>query len=401
MKNHLQAQALLELAIFGSIIIMLIGILLNYGLRNNFQQRLQQQTYRKALAASQESGQNNKPSSVAYLQVEDKHVVNPSDTWGLGTVYPFQAQASVTKSGEGYKSPDNVNELPVLRINIQDRSVGEFTTSGFRVERDVDGDTLEKYNHIFGGTAQVCRDGVTCSADSPDNWLKVGDDGVGKRCAVAEILDPNNNLVCPDNNYIYNQIRLIDQATGQIIDYDSAVSQCRQIINTGFCKQECEKTKPKDVDNVIPDDQEINCTEVCERVMNPPNQNTNSYDSNLGGAWYCAGYSALGGGAVNNTNALQQYDFPVLDRIFSFTPLKEKSMGIQPQSTQWVQNQSSLRKTEGELGITTQDNVNYRIITEREIRSRPANAPEADYTQSQVHYNTVDVDRTKTETTSH
>jgi len=401
MKTTLSGQALLELAIFGAIIIMLIGILLNYGLRNNFQQRLQQQTFRKALGATGELEQNDKPSGISYLQVEDNHVVNPSDTWGLGTVYPFQAQASVNKSSQSYKVAGNPKELPVTRINIQGNQMWPentegFTTAGFRAEYGVNTDNIEKYKQIFGETLRACslEGGCDPNNDIGSGWVKLSDSSARKTC-IETILDPNNNPVCKDNKERYEEIRLIDPAMGQIVDYDSIISQCRQIINVNYCKSECERAKQKDVNDVIPDDQETDCNEVCNYAMNPPNQNSNVYDPAKGGAWYCRGYTPVNATADIN----QQYDFPEIRSIFAFTPVKRKAMGVQPENTQEVINRSSLTKTESAGGITTNDNVNYTIITKRKIRYRQSGTD--NYTQEMTNENAVGVHRTTAETTDH
>ena len=59
-----KGQAILELAIFGAILIMLLGALINYGLRYNYQQLAMQRAFRKALGTSATSSVANMPVSV-------------------------------------------------------------------------------------------------------------------------------------------------------------------------------------------------------------------------------------------------------------------------------------------------------------------------------------------------
>jgi hypothetical protein len=126
MKHSLgiKAQSLLEVAIFGSIIIMLLGVLVSYGLRYNFQQQAMQQAFRKSLAdavVQQKSLAipNTMAPSISNVIVKDRHIPNPSDTFGVGSVNPFVGSAgSVTINYKLSETPDKESELPRIAVNI-------------------------------------------------------------------------------------------------------------------------------------------------------------------------------------------------------------------------------------------------------------------------------------------
>ena len=114
----LTGQALLELAIFGSILIMLLGVLINYGLKYNYQQQVMQQTYRKALKGAADSAADGKPMSVTYVLARDKYIPNPSQLFGLGLVTPISASAGVIRNYHMQDSPVTKDELPQVTVDI-------------------------------------------------------------------------------------------------------------------------------------------------------------------------------------------------------------------------------------------------------------------------------------------
>lgn len=222
--NNERGQALLEIAVFGSIIVMLLGILVNYGLRFQAQQRVMQDTFRKAQAtaiANQSSG--------SYMILQDKHIPDASDTFGIGSVMPFSSSASVVRDYHMNWTPDNESELPYVAFEIKGltacpgsyRSPAgssppcEYLTAGFRWVNDM-GSAKAKYEEIYG------------------------------------------------SGNVENSGRIIDPCEGELVDYSTAYRICRMIVDKNACVHECNN----------------GTTGNCESVCSP--------DTEI--PWYCQGY---------------------------------------------------------------------------------------------------------------
>jgi len=329
-----EGQALLEVAIFGAVIIMLLGVLISYGLRYNYQQQTMQQAFRKSLAQSV----NNPGSSIANLVMKDVHVPNPSDTFGVGSVYPFSgASGGVIRDYKlGDETADVVGELPRIAMNIQgSKCPGSllspagsdppcyYLTAGFRDEFGVPGNSEDKlaaeskYGLIYGYN---------------NFWV------IGSECAPGSepLPDPMGGSPDPDScSDKLLTIRIIDSNAGEIIDYASAVKQCRMIVDPVACEKECKWNN----------DPNMNCAAICAQPIAVP--------------WYCETMETP----------------PTADHLYTFTKLNQlvnssalKSMGLQQDYTQSVRmDNATLIKEETTAGIKTSDKLNYKTTTNRTI----------------------------------
>lgn len=324
-----KAQAVLELAIFGSIIIMLLGLLLNYGLRYNFQQRVMQQTFRKALVGAEKTMQDDQPSSVSYVLIQDKHIPQPSNPFAVGSVSPFMSSDNVVSNYKLHEVPQwdwgkdpHINELPETAIQIQDQEPRHFKNAAFREENlgtvsnvsvsNSEVSLIDKYKEVYGDTNVWYKE--SCS-DSYDEY-----GGTLTTCTV-------------------DKVRVIDSCEGELVSYHACKRQCRMIDENEkvtkddgseitYCEQECERGK-------IPGS-EKNCKAICEQHMDPP--------------WYC---SAL--------------DSP--DGLFAFAQSKNKpkAMGMQADYTKKTTMNNILHKTESPGTINTTDTIGWSDTTYRNI----------------------------------
>ncbi len=328
--QSLTGQSLLELAVFGSIMIMLLGVLINYGLRYNYQQQVAQQTYRKALKGAADSPKDGKPMSVMYVLTRDKHIPDPSQLFGLGSIMPISASASVIRNHHMQEAPDTKDELPQITVDMNGQ-ISAYKTAGFRYESNVSEDLEDKYAEIYG-SYNVC-------------WEK--DCGASE----GECLEPTVDEGCTTQAM---NIKILDSAAGEVVDYATAYRQCRMIVDTGFCAKECERGKWPG--------SETKCNTICSKEMNPPNQSDNQYDSSRGGAWYCAGY---------DKDATGKYVFPQLLNLFDFAIAKNKPKVMGPaqdytQETK-IYEATTLKKEETASGIQTTDKVTYKDTMQRDI----------------------------------
>ncbi len=103
-----KAQAILELATFGSVVLFCLALLIHFGLQMNYQQNSQMQAFRKGLKmAYYKSGPG---SQTSLTMIKDKPVVDPRDRWGFADRVPVGGSASVTWD-------NNLNSLLVGDVN--------------------------------------------------------------------------------------------------------------------------------------------------------------------------------------------------------------------------------------------------------------------------------------------
>lgn len=150
-----KAQAMLELATFGSLVLFCLALLVHFGLSMNYQQNAQMQAFRKALKlAYYKQGPG---SQASIVMVNDKPVVDPRDKWGFGDRVPVGGGATVTwdpnlnamytSGGYDEEEPD-ARDLPRVYIEVDksmrldkiDNAVDNLGVSG----RNVDPNAIKK-----------------------------------------------------------------------------------------------------------------------------------------------------------------------------------------------------------------------------------------------------------------
>jgi hypothetical protein len=343
-KNK-QAQSVLELAIFGSILIMLIGVLLSYGLRYNNEQKTMMSTFRKALQKSAEkdpaTGEEILGGQGSYTLIQDKHIPNPANPFGVGQVTPSVSNASVIRSYRLHESPNTLKALPQTTIEIQGQEGAfkqDFKTAAFRLEpvreiyttpaptseenAEIQYTSLDRYKEVYGSTnIWVDERTRTCFDDPPP--------------------DPNDPSQQCQNSSV--TIRIMDSCEGEIINYDGCKRQCRMIVDKQSCVTECKRGKSNP-------GEDTECEKICRNPIGIP--------------WYCKDAEPTGTGG--------SYRFPHLDDIFNFAIAsnKPKSMGVQPDYTQHTvidKDKTSLNKRESPGAITTTDTLAWKDTTNRTI----------------------------------
>lgn len=328
-------QALLELAIFGSLIILMLGLMVSYGMNADYQQRGQMEVFRSALQMTAESlgsgGLGNEPTyrpSGSVTIVRDRHVPDPSHPFGVGSVVPVAASASVTRSYQLHLHPETANDLPRTRLTIQDRAFNctgsGCTTAGFRTETGVSIASQERYSEVYG-VGQVCwseKCGASTAGCAPGSEVTSTDPDTGQVVTICET--PIMNIV------------IIDSCMGEMMSYSGCVSQARMIVDSGACEDACYKSDPSGVGR--------ECNVICAQPMQVP--------------WYAQGAASLGGG---------QWNFPNLQALFTDTAGRIVHAGIQPSPRRVTQQTHQMRKTESPSTIVTETSGSTRQDTERDV----------------------------------
>ncbi len=121
-SSEMRGQALVEFAIIGSLALLALALLIQVGLRANYQQEIEQQNFRRAMQEAQKEDEEES-QAVSVYQVRDRQVPNPAD--GLGIMSRSRTEASSTVTwGEYLTFLDDGREsqpLTVVRLNDQEQ----------------------------------------------------------------------------------------------------------------------------------------------------------------------------------------------------------------------------------------------------------------------------------------
>ena len=316
-------QALLELSIFGALIIMLIGVLVSYGLKYNFQQQVSIEAFRAAQELAQELDGGLPRGSSSITLVKDKHIPDPSNPFGVGSVTPIMASASITRDNRLDATPDDYEGLPKTIMRFQGNSDEapveyEFATAGLRTDMYTAGseddfkNMQKKYGWIFGS--------VSFDPEEYSLWLPV-------------------------------QIEIIDSVEGEVVDYGSAIRQARMLVDRDFFIIQCQKrSKPGE---------EGDCSDISNVAITMP--------------WYVQG--CYHNGAPFNLPSTyaglyqtgDTWDFPRIEALYinPDTSKRVQALAMQPEMTQTTEKEFSLEKDENNSASATTDSIYWSTVTSR------------------------------------
>lgn len=174
-RRRIRAQAVMELAVFGSIFIFILGSILQQGYSAAMYQQGQLQALRTALFRSYQSTQtgtgpsNYKYNSASFLVFEDRLSVGAAKQ-GVVDRQPLISQGSGTLTKGLYYTVDwsdltNAynNSIPVqdLQVNGQEFKLTQSAAVWLRIRRSLDsGEVKMSYFSAGGASGDVCSDGV-------------------------------------------------------------------------------------------------------------------------------------------------------------------------------------------------------------------------------------------------
>ncbi len=344
----------MEVAVFGTIFLMIIGAMITYGLRFDYNQRAQQQAFRRALkiASDRETGGGS------YMLMEDRYIPDPTDPFGIGTSMPVMASESVIRShtldaraGDEGADP---HDLPTLVMDVQlgwtndpaQESVMQrhiFRNAGFRYETRSSGYTdaqVDKYMYIYG-------------------------DALKEELFEAVIGYRNNPFggpPIPITETRWRRVRVIDACSGHLVDYNTCYEQATMLVDEDYCRSTCERNSK---------DSNVNCTDLCGQVLNVPNQeDQGTFNAADGGPWYAAGAHTVNG----------YWQFPVLDELFGRDTdgtgtVGPAPTGLSPDSSSDVQRDQNISRLETTGRTVTQQSASrHEQITRQMVIHDNVNA---------------------------
>ena len=313
LERSSRGQALLELAIVGSLIVVLLGWLVNYALRADFEQYGQMESFRAALAMTSEPLDDTLRGAGNVLILRDRHVPDPAHPFAVGQVTPITGSASATRDVQMYRGPIETSHLPRVRLNLDGQPFdcgsagGSCATAGFRDEPGFESSSEQRYKLIYSAVCTSPDCGTSPAVCT--EWETVTDP------------DPYAGGQTSTNCVRYTMsVRVLDACEGEIINYDICTKQARMIVDSAMCERECRKEKPVTGGFDY-------CATICAQAIKPP--------------WYAQD-------AVQSRDG--RWIFPRLDALFAGTGSR---MGLQPGSVTVVRADHRMDKTESPAAITT------------------------------------------------
>jgi hypothetical protein len=407
-NKRVRGQALIEIAIFGAIFLMIIGAMITYGLNYNYNQEAQMRAFRTAMkiASSKEDGDSTTVSrgSGTYTSLQERHIPDPMDPYGAGSVSPVMSSASVTRDSAMYATAVDDGSLPMTVFDHQVSAVNDqvdsqqlvYRTAGFRCEQiglvvcpavlsgGTGGGTTGGRRDIgvTSGTTTGSRRGNTTTStsdgrDRPSTMSSTWNALMAAPIPASGFMGGAITKEQEDNLYmkygiLYGSVvdigeasaiqrrsgllRIVDSCAGEVIDYDSCYEQAVKIVDVAACTESCQRSTTAEID----------CNAVCNMKTNPPNQSDTSYNPAVGGAWYAAGYIKHPGDAQHGYRTW--YEFPALRDLFQNAGIdvaNGERMGLRQGQVVRNTRSSQMNKTERIGAIQTVDQADWTTTTER------------------------------------
>lgn len=382
--NHWRysGQAMVELSIFGAIFLMILSALISYGLKYEYMQKSEMETFRTAMkiAADPDRG------SATYTHIQDKHVPDMAETLGIGSATPVVTSASVMRTHRMDALAETEASLSAVVYDVQ--SVREdgvssapnrlvLKNAGWRIEYKMleegefgmsaeNENRLQKYIMIYGTI--LGKKGAGWEPVFPNGEYEEESYRPDRTCLPGHSYEtaPDENgmttTVC--TQYVIDQIRIVDPCIGNLSDYAACYDVARKIVDVNYCTTDCRKTCPYAKN---PGTCNTNCANYCNAQMNPPNQTTKTkkgYKKDVGGAWYADDWYC----AESDPGCISPV-FPVLEKLFSSASSTTKALGLQTTMVSGSTREESFQKTENAEGIETTDTANWLDTVQRTFLS--------------------------------
>lgn len=162
-----RGQALIEFAIIGSLALLALAFLIQIGLRVNYQQEMDQQTFRRAMKIAQSEG-SIESASINYNQFRDRQLPDPSDGFSMMPRTLTEGTANVIW-GEHLAVGDEDDRNSQTRIMFQvNDALREFRDEDFSPRRGGGSPSLP---HVTQVTRQQNSSGSVQQSDAKTSSL--------------------------------------------------------------------------------------------------------------------------------------------------------------------------------------------------------------------------------------
>lgn len=132
MTRAIKGQALVEFAIMGSLALLALAFMIQIGLRQNYQQEIQQQTFRQALSAKPgvESDDDFERQAIQVQHFRDRQIPNPSQGFAVMSRTPTQGSAAVTWGDKLTYLSDDSDSRPKIIVRLNNSQTDIISDEG-------------------------------------------------------------------------------------------------------------------------------------------------------------------------------------------------------------------------------------------------------------------------------
>jgi hypothetical protein len=142
---------MVELAIFGSLALLALAVLIQMGLRQNFQQDVEQDAFRRAQFVAQAEGDEEESQAVQYNFFRNRRIPNPSDGYAVTTRMLAQGSGTVTW-GQWLTYIDGSRDgEPRIIVNLDDQGLVDARSSDFPDDQPL----VSAVDKLVDGTSQI------------------------------------------------------------------------------------------------------------------------------------------------------------------------------------------------------------------------------------------------------
>lgn len=112
-----RGQAMLEVAITGSLALVALAFFIQIALRQNYQQEIEQQTFRRALRMAHSFGDEERPA-ISYHHFRDRQLPDPADAFGIIPRTLTTSTSSVTWGEFLTLLADDADSAPLVVVDL-------------------------------------------------------------------------------------------------------------------------------------------------------------------------------------------------------------------------------------------------------------------------------------------
>ncbi len=169
-RLSLRGQAMIEFAVMGSVALLALTMLIQMGLRMNYQQEIQQDAFRQAMRIAQNEG-DNESQAIQYNAFRNRRTPNPSEGVGVMPRVLTQGNATVTWGEWLTYLNQSRDSQPRIIVNLDDQSEREFRSEDFidvanqplvrRITKDLTGSGKIQQNNFKSTLASDTTESTT------------------------------------------------------------------------------------------------------------------------------------------------------------------------------------------------------------------------------------------------
>lgn len=152
---------MIEIAIFGSIALLALAFMIQIGLRQNFQQEIEQDAFRRALRVAQNEG-DAESQAIQYNYFRNRRIPNPADDFAITPRTLTQAGATVTWGEWLTYLADDRDSQPRIIVNLDDQSAPEFRSEDFASDKPL----ISKIQKQVDGASQIQQSNTSSSLNA-------------------------------------------------------------------------------------------------------------------------------------------------------------------------------------------------------------------------------------------